>query len=278
MWIVAPLFALVLLLSPIINMAQTGFNVAKDKLAIDWSRIDPMSGLKRFAGARQWIEGAKSLLKIGAFIYLAWITLESALPTIKLLGARDLRAQLDEMLGLALLIGTRIAVLMAILAVLDYGYQWWEFYKKTLMTHQEMKDESKEREGNPLIKQRQRSLAMQRLRQRMMSEIPKASVIVTNPTHFAVALRYDRLKAPAPYVCAKGADHMAARIREIAREHGVPIIENKLLARALYRSVRVGQIIPSEFYKAVAEVLAFVHLLRQRRQRGGGSELQKRYV
>ena len=120
-----------------------------------------------------------------------------------------------------------------------------------------------------MIKQRQRSIAMQRARQRMMAEVPKADVIVTNPTHFAVALRYDKEKAPAPYVCAKGTEHMAFRIRELAKKHGIPIIENKPLARGLHKHCKIGQIVPNEFYKAVAEVLAFVYFLRRKRGMGG---------
>lgn len=281
--VVAPMFIMVLVVSPLTSMCMTGFNLAHDKLSPDLSKLNPINGLKRFMSLNQWLEGGKSAIKIGVFCWLAWLTIEKALPTLKLLPGRDLRDQLEVMFGLAIAIGMRVAILMAVLSIADFGWQWWQFYKKTLMTHQEMKDESKERDGNPLIKQRQRSLAMQRLRQNMMKEVPKASVVVTNPTHFAVALVYDRMKAPAPYVCAKGADHMAKRIRELAKQHGVPVIENRLLARALYRSVKVGKVIPADFYKAVAEVLAFVHMLKQKRQRGAAGrgparDVRSRYI
>jgi flagellar biosynthetic protein FlhB len=202
------------------------------------------------------------------FAWLAWTAIRHWLPSIKMLGAHDVRAQIAVLLDVSLDIGIRVAILMAVLAVADYAYQWWEFHKKLRMTPHEMKEETKEREGNPLIRQRQRSLQMQRARARMMANVPKASVVVTNPTHFAVALRYDRTKAPAPYVVAKGADLIAERIREIAREHGVPIVENKPLARALWRQVKVGRVIPNEFFKAVAEVLAFVHWLKVKRRAG----------
>lgn len=265
MAVLAPLLVMIMILSPAVTMIQTGFNFAKEKLTPDWSRLDPVSGLRRIFSLHQWIEGLKACVKIGLFAWLSWGAIRKALPALGMIGADDVREQLATMLDLSMAIGVRIAVLMAALAAADYGYQWWEFQKKLRMTHQEMKDELKEREGNPLIKQRQRSLAMQRARRRMMAEVPKASVVVTNPTHFAVALTYDREKAPAPYVAAKGAQYMALKIREVAREHGVPIIENKPLARALYKQVKVGQIIPSQFYKAVAEVLAFVFLLKQRK-------------
>lgn len=262
--VLAPLFALILVISPLVNMAQTGFNFAKDKMTPNWQRMDPIAGFKRMFSMRQCVEGAKSSLKISLFLWLAWGTVSAALPDIEKAGALDLREQINLMLSLSLAIGLRIAIMMAMLAVFDFGYQWWEFNKKLKMTHQEMKDESKERDGNPLIKQRQRSLQMQRARERMMSEVAHADVVVTNPTHFAVAIRYDRTKAPAPYVCAKGTQHMAFRIRDLARENGVPVIENRPLARGLYKTVKIGQVIPADFYKAIAEVLAFVFLLKQR--------------
>lgn len=263
--VLAPLFGLILIASPLIAMCQTGFNIAHDKLSPDWSRMNPLSGLQRMVSLNQWIEGLKSCLKIGLFGYLAWTAIMKHLPAITMMGGMDLRDQIGLMLDTALSIGIRITVVMATLAIFDFGYQWWQFNKRLRMSPQEMKDEMKEREGNPLIKQRQRSLAMQRLRNQMMAQVPKASVIVTNPTHYAVALTYDRDKAPAPYVSAKGTQYMAARIRQLAKEHGVPIVENKPLARGLYRNVKVGQVIPSEFYKTVAEVLAFVFMLKRRK-------------
>ena len=261
--VLSPLFILILFISPTVSMIQTGFNIAHEKMTPDWGRLNPAKGLKRMVSLRQWIEGLKSSAKIGLFVWLAWGALAKALPDIEKSGALDLREQLNLMISISLSIGTRIAVMMAVLAVFDFGYQWWEFYKNLKMTHQEMKDESKERDGNPLIKQRQRSLQMQRARERMMSEVAKADVVVTNPTHFAVAIRYNRDKAPAPYVCAKGTQHMAFRIRDHARANGVPVIENRPLARGLYKSVKTGRMIPAEFYKAVAELLAFVYLLKR---------------
>ena len=264
--VLAPLLCLIMIVSPLLSMCQTGFNIAHDKLSPDLSRLNPLSGLQRMVSGRQWVEGAKSCVKILLFVWLAWGALRKHLPAISLSGEMELSGQIHLMLEIALSLGTRIAIMMAVLSIGDFGYQWWEFQKRLRMTTQEMKDELKEREGNPMIKQRQRSIAMQRLRQRMMAEVPKANVIVTNPTHYAVALTYNRGKAPAPYVSAKGTQYMAVRIRELARAHGVPVIENKPLARALYKQVKVGRTIPAEFYKAVAEVLAFVYMLKRRKQ------------
>lgn len=268
--VLAPLFGLILVVSPLLSMAQTGFNIATDKLEANWGRLNPLSGLQRMISMHQWVEGFKSCIKIGIFAWLAWGALKKAMPSIQMMGGQDLRGQIGLMLDVSMAIGIRIAVLMAVLAIFDFGYQWWEFQKKLRMTPQEMKDEMKERDGNPLIKSRQRSIAMKRHRDQMMNQVPKASVIVTNPTHYAVALSYDRNKAPAPFVCAKGTQFMALRIRELAKQHNIPIIENRPLARALYKHVKVGHVIPSEFFKAVAEVLAFVFMLKQRRKSGMG--------
>jgi flagellar biosynthetic protein FlhB len=267
MKLVAPLFGLIMLISPAVTLAQTGFNVAKEKLNPDWSRLDPAAGFRRIFSLRQVVEGLKSTVKIGMFTALAWTALRTRLPEIQMMAGLDIRHQIGTMLDVAMAIGIRIAILMAALAVFDYGYQWWEFHKKLRMTHNELKDEMKEREGNPLIRQRQRSLQMQAARKRMMADIAKADVIVTNPTRLAVALRYDKEKAGAPYVCGKGKQLFAMRIRKIARERGIPIVENRPLARALYRHVKVGQIIPSQFYRAVAEILAFVFLLKRNPER-----------
>ena len=263
--LISPPFLIILVLSPLVWLAQSGFNFAKEKLAPDWNRLNPVNGFGRIFSRHQVVEGVKSTFKIGLFGWLAWTAVRKNLPSIQVMGTVDLRGQLHTMLDVAMSIGIRIAIVMGLLAILDYGYQWWEFHKKLLLTHQELKDEMKERDGNPLIRQRQRSLQMQAARRRMTSDIAKASVVVTNPTHYAVALSYDRLKAPAPYVCAKGRDFMALHIRKIAMEHGVPVIENRPLARALYRETKVGQLIPNQFYKAVAELLAFVFWLKRRK-------------
>ena len=263
-FLLVPLFAVVLIVSPLVSLCQTRFNIASEKLNPNWNRLDPVAGLKRIFSLRQVLEGLKAALKILLFGILVFDAVRSRLQSIIVAGSIDLRGQLAVLLDLALAIGLRVAMLMALLALLDLGYQWYEYIKKMRMTHKEMKDEHKEREGNPLIRQRQRSLQMQAARQRMMSEVPKANVVVTNPTHYAVALSYDVSKAPAPRVVAKGTRLMALRIRRLALEAGVPVVENKPLARALYRRAKVGRAIPGEFFRAVAELLAFVYLLKRR--------------
>lgn len=269
-WMMAPLLGIILVVSPLVSMCQTGFNIAHDKLAPNWGRLDPIAGFGRIFSLNQVVEGLKSTLKVALFGWLAWSAVSSRLGRIMSIGTLDLREQINLMMDVSLAIGIKIAVVMAALAIADLGWQWWQFIKRMRMTHQEMKDETKEREGNPLIRQRQRSLAMQRARQRMMAEVPKASVVVANPTHFAVALRYDPTKAPAPIVVAKGADEVALRIKKLAIESGVPVIENRPLARALHRKVKIGRMIPNEFFRAAAEVLAFVFMLKRKGRRPSG--------
>lgn len=257
----SPFFVVVLLVSVFTNMSQTGFQFAKERLRIDFERLDPVRGAKKFVSLRSWVEGLKSLFKIVLFALLAFLTIRGVMSEIAELPAHDLRYQINFLLYLALRLGTRVAILMAVLAVGDYLFQWWQFQEKLKMTPREVKEEAKEHEGDPLVRQRMRSLRMEMARRRMMDEVPKADVVVTNPTQYAVALKFDREKMPAPFVTAKGAQHMARRIREVAMAHGVPIVENPPIARALFRKVRIGHPVPSEFYRVVAELLAFVYLL-----------------
>ena len=155
---------------------------------------------------------------------------------------------------------------MLVLVVADYAFQKWQFEKRIRMTQKEIKDEFKKTEGDPLVKSRIRSIQMEMARKRMMQDVPKADVVVTNPTHFAVAVRYDGIQMGAPQVIAKGADHIARRIKEIAREHQIPIVENKELARNLYSVVEIGHEIPASLYQAMAEVLAYIYRLKTARR------------
>lgn len=262
--LLAPLFGVIILVSTVVNMGQTGFNIAKDRLQFNWGHLDPIKGAGKLVSVRAWIEGGKSILKISVFLYLAYYTLKGATQAIIELPVRELRDQIDLLIDLSIKVGTRIVILMAALSLGDYFYQWWHFQERLKMTPAELKEEMKEQEGDPLIRQRMRSLRMEMTRKRMMAEVKKADVIVTNPTHYAVAIRYDKDRLPAPFVCAKGTQYLAARIREIGSECGIPIIENPPIARALYKQVKVGHMVPSEFYRVIAELLAFVFLLKRR--------------
>lgn len=263
--ILAPFFGIVLVVSVVANMGQTGFSLATDKIKIDPNRLDPTKGIKKIFSLKSSMEGVKSVFKIVLFVAVAFYTLRGAIPDLIELPAHGLRHQLGYMVTLVLSLATRIAMLMIVLSGGDYAFQWWQFQEQLKMTHREAKDEQKEHEGDPLIRQRMRSLRMEMARKRMMQEVQNAQVVVTNPTHYAVALRYDQEKMAAPYVCAKGSQYLALRIREIAIEHGIPIIEHPPIARALFRNVKVGGAVPSDFYRVIAELLAYVFFLKKRR-------------
>lgn len=232
---------------------------ALDQIKPKWSRISPASGWQRIFGGRGFIEFAKAVFKFGAIAVVCLI----------MLGA-DRRDVIGAMLldpnGLPNLVLTMVmrlisAVCAAIVVLVAADIVWSRFrWRADLrMTRQELKDEMKQAEGDPLVKARLRSLARDRARRRMMTIVPKATVIIANPTHYAVALKYDRAKGGAPVVIAKGVDLIALRIREIAAEHSVPVIEDKPLARALYDAVEVDQWIPAEFYRAIAKILHFIY-------------------
>jgi flagellar biosynthetic protein FlhB len=260
--IVGPILALSFLVALAVNYMQVGWLVTTEPLKMKLEKLDPIKGAKRLFSLRSIVELFKSLLKISAGIFVAYVILWDAKEELMQLSLLSLGSVLaftgDEVVKLGIYIG----LLLLILAVLDYAYQRFEHAKNLRMSKQDIKDEHKQAEGDPLIKskirQRQRSMALRR----MMQELPKADVIITNPTHFAVAIRYDPNDMSAPTVIAKGQDYMALKIREIAKKHRIITMENKPLARALYSQVEIGQQIPEELFKAVAEVLAYVYKLQ----------------
>jgi len=234
-------------------------------LAPKWERIDPMTNAKRLFGAQPWVELLKSLLKLGIVGFVVYGAVTAAWPSTMAL------AQQSPAAFVALLRGFTVRVLMTAgftylgMALLDYLYQIWSHEKGLRMSRDEIKREMKESDGDPLVKQRMRSLGRALARRQMFKEVPQADVVITNPTHIAVALKYDPNKADAPIVIAMGKRKIALKIKTIAIEAGVPTVENRPLARALIGSARVGDTIPSALYMAVAEVLAFV--MRERAQR-----------
>ncbi|VBB08079.1 type iii secretion system substrate exporter [Lucifera butyrica] len=260
---VFPVMITILVIAVAINVLQVGFVFSTEGLMPDLGRINPLNGFQRLFSKRSLVELVKSLFKvliIGYFIYSFIYKEIGQLAALINFGLRD---SLSTMAALTLDLVFQIGAVMIVLSALDYFYQWWENKQSLKMSKEEVKEEFKQTEGNPQIKgkikERQRALAMRR----MMQEVPKADVIVTNPTHFAVALKYEK-KMTAPMVIAKGQDFLAVRIKEIGREHRVIVVENKPLARALYASTEVGEVIPAELYQAVAEVLAYVYKLKRR--------------
>lgn len=262
--ILAPFFGVILAVSILVNMGQTGFTLAKDKMKFDLKKLDPAKGLKKMFSLRSSVEGLKSSAKIALFIWIGFFTIKGALTDLTELPAHDVDHQINYMLALVLKLGLRIVIVMAVLAAADYAYQWWQFQEKLKMTPKEVKDEQKEQEGDPLIRQRMRTLRMEMSRNRMMGEVPGAQVVVTNPTHYSVALKYEQGSMGAPVVVAKGSRHLAFKIREIAKQNGVPIVEHPQMARALFRRVPVGHGVPQEFFRVIAELLAYVYMLKTR--------------
>lgn len=237
-------------------------------MAPKWNRINPLSNAKNLLSMRAPVELLKSVLKILIVAVVAWTVLRRAWPDLVDLGSRDASNLLVSIRqhGTRLFLIAGLAYL--VLAALDYAWQLWQHVKQLRMTKEEVKQETKQTDGDPLLKARMRSIARARVRRQMLKDVPKADVVIVNPTHRAVALRYDPLAAPAPMVLAMGERKVAERIKEIARAHGVPMIENRALAIALIANAKVGTMIPAELYVAVAEVLAFV--FRQRALQGQG--------
>ncbi len=270
MWggrILLPVALLAVVLALVSGIGQVGFAVTPEALHPKWERLNPATGLKRLVSLRGSVEALKGLLKMGLVGGICFTAIRSGVQSGDLLAImREPLPQTMAVVGALLwTIGLRVSAVLLILAVADYAYQKYDFEKSLKMSLSEIKQENKQSEGDPQIKARVRRLQREMSKKRMMADVPTADVVVTNPTHFAVALKYER-GSSAPKVVAKGQDEMAARIREAAREHKVPLVENKPLARSLYASVEIGREIPPDLFEAVAQVLAFVYRTHGRRK------------
>lgn len=252
-----PLLALMLaaFIGPFV---QVGPVFAPEVVKPDISKISPFQGFRRLFSMRSLMEFVKGLLKLGAIGAVGFIALKPYFGTIDHMVGMPVALLLREIMILFVRLMTGVLVALMIIAVADLAYQRWEFYKKMRMTKQEQKEEYRQAEGDPQIKSRLRQLRSQRARQRMIQSVPQADVVITNPTHFAIALKYNPDEMEAPKCLAKGMDDVALRIREVAKESGVEIVENPPLARILYEAVDIDETIPQEHYKAVAEVISFV--------------------
>ena len=263
-WI--PLGLMVAIGGLIVTVAQVGIELTTKPLIPKMDRFNPVSGLKKVISLRSLVELVKGLLKASLFAAVIYFALQKDTPELVAAIRYPLEIGVSQLFSKLLSLSFRLAFLLLVIAVFDYGYQKWEFERSIKMSKQEMKEEYKQMEGDPQIKgkirQKQRELA----RSRMMSSVPKADVVITNPTHLAVALEYDREIMEAPVLVAKGSDFLARKIRELAEEHGVPVIENKPLARAIYESMEIGEEIPEHLYKAMAEVLAFIYKLKGKKR------------
>jgi flagellar biosynthetic protein FlhB len=264
-FVLLPIFGVVFLAALLAEALQTGFVFSLDPLSPKLERINPMEGFKRMFSLQGLVELVKSLLKIIIVFYIAWYAVKDDLPFIIVL----IEAHPWEgiVLGgsIAYRIAIRVGLFYILVAILDYLYRRWEYMRNLKMSRQEVKEEYKRLEGDPLVKQRMRDLQRQVAYQRMMSSVPQADVVVTNPTHIAVALKYEQNKMKAPVLLAKGERKIAEEIRRIAEDREISIVQNEPLARSIYRSTRVNQEIPNELYQAVAEVLAYVYKIKKDR-------------
>ncbi len=258
------LFGVALIAGIGVNVLQTGFLVSMTPLVPSFNRINPLTGFQRLFSKQVLVNLAKQLLKLAAVAIIIWSSVAGNINTLMMLGQLPPGSVVSFVGDLIYNVGWKFGFLLLIVGLLDYAYEKWQYEESLKMSKQEVKDEYRQSEGNPeakaAVKRRQREFA----RRRMMAAVPKATVVVTNPTHFAVALEWDEIKMEAPVVTAKGADLIAKRIREIAQEHGVPIMENPPLARTLYAKVELDQSIPPNLYAAVAQVIAFVFKLKRK--------------
>lgn len=243
-------------------LLQTRFAFSVHALAPQWNRLSPLQGLGRLFGGRGFVELLKSVLKLTLVGGIAFLTLRADWPLLLGVGQGGGEATLAPLGRVMADLWLRVGGAYLFLAGLDYGYQWWQHERRLRMTREEVRQESKETEGNPLQRGRLRALHRQMAMRRMMSEVKRAQVVLRNPTHVAVALRYDGGRMRAPKVVAKGERLLALRIVEVAGAHGVPVIENPPLARTLFAAVAIGREIPADLYRAVAEVLAYVYSLK----------------
>jgi len=260
--ITGPLFAIALFIGVGATYAQVGSLFTVEPLKPKLNRLNPINGIKRIFSLRGLTELIKSILKIVVIGVVGWKSIEAEAVNIAKLMNLDVLSIVGYIASTAINVAIKICMCMVAIAVLDFLYQWWQYQMDLRMTKQEVKEEYKETEGNPETKQRIRSKQREISTRRMLSEVPKADVVITNPTHYAVAIVYDSDKAPAPVVVAKGQDYLAQRIKEVAKENGVELVENREVAQALYKSVDIGQQVPPELYQAVAEILAFVYRLK----------------
>lgn len=260
--ILLPIFAIGFLVVFIGELVQVKWKVSSEPLKPKFNKMNPVNGLKKIVSLQSLVELIKSIAKIGLVTYLAYSTLKDKIGAIYLMYDMPLMQAIALMGDIVIDLGLKISILYMVIAFGDWIYQKWKFNEDMKMTKQEVKDEYKNAEGDPQIKGKIRQRMREASQRRMMQAVPEADVVITNPTHYAVAIQYDAERYDAPVVLAKGENYLAQKIKEAAKEAGVEIVENKPLARMLYANVEVGELVPPELYQAVAEVLAMVYQMQ----------------
>lgn len=262
--IMLPIFFIAVFLAFVTDLLQVKWKPTKKPLQPKFNKLNPARGIKKLFSKSALVELAKSILKILMISYIVYSTLQKRVGYLLRFYNMPLMQGVRVVGDVTIEIGLKVCAFYIVIAALDYAYQKHKHHEDLKMTKQEVKDEFKNSEGDPKVKQKIRQKMMEASRRRMMNAVPRADVVITNPTHYAVALKYDPDKIDAPYIVAKGEDYLAQKIKEIARENHVEIVENKPLARMLYYNVEIGETVPPELFSAVAEVLAFVYSVQGR--------------
>ncbi|MBC7426964.1 MAG: flagellar biosynthesis protein FlhB [Bacteriovorax sp.] len=262
----APVLFTALCAGVLAQVAQVGILYSPDVLELNLDRINPLKGIKKLFSKQALFEAVKGVFKFAVIISVVYAYLKDDIA--KYNGFMHLEVTQSFLHAKDLLLKISFAIILAwsVIAILDFAWQKFTYKQKLMQTKQQLKQESKEQDGNPEVKQRIRQIQREMSRKRMIQDVKTADVIVTNPTHISIVLKYDSENMVSPMIIGKGQDHMAMKIREIAKEYNIPIVENVLLARTLYKTVKVGQPVPRNMYKAVAEVLAFVYKLKKKRK------------
>ena len=266
--ILIPFFMPILIAGMAGNIGQIGFEIHGEPMRPKLTKLNPLAGLKKLVSLRSLVELVKSVIKLLFIGGIAFGVVKQETTAMPALMQQEVVDILIFTAKVAFKIFFFVCLALIVLAFLDYAYQRWQYEQSLKMTKQEVKDERKQSEGDPKVKGRIRAVQMELARRRMMEAVPEADVIITNPVHLAIALRFDAAKMIAPTIVAKGSGYVAEKIKEIARNHQVPIVENKPLAQALHKMVEIGEFIPVELYRAVAEVLAYVYRLKGLYQTG----------
>ncbi|MBU5466762.1 flagellar biosynthesis protein FlhB [Virgibacillus sp. MSJ-26] len=260
----APIVLIAIVAGLASNLMQVGFLFTAEPLKFDLKKIDPIQGAKRIFSIRALVELLKSLLKIVFIATVTFAIIWKFKDDMMMMAFKDIEGALSFFGKTTIIMGISATIALLFLSVFDYAYQRYDFEKNMRMSKQDIKDEHKNIEGDPLIKSKIKEKQRQMAMRRMMSEVPTADVVITNPTHYAIAIKYDEDKATAPYIVAKGTDQVALKIKEIAKNNDVVTVENRPLARSLYSETEIGDLIPEHFFKAIAEILAYVYRLNNR--------------
>jgi flagellar biosynthetic protein FlhB len=268
--ILAPLFLALGVAAVLANLVQTGPVFSTKPLAPDMSRLNPATGFKRVFSLRTVYEGGKSIFKLACLSMVAYEALRDAVPGLIGLQSLDARAYLKVLLGVTTGVLVKMVLVLLLIALIDVTYTRWDYAKRMRMSRRDIKDEARHRDGDPRIRARLRELRLEMLRRsKSMRNLPAADVLITNPTHLAVALSYEHGKSAAPRLVAKGAGEMARKMRQAAGRHNIPIVQNRSLARALYKQVDYDSFVPETFYAQLAKIMVWVYTLREARQAQG---------